>query len=188
MGHTPPPSFPRASMYQRRRPFAPQLLTVRALRPGVLDSLGPACCQDAAQGGVIASRSSSWVMSLPSPHLRQGRIRTSERRANDKEACKSRPSASQSLAVVVPRCGPGPGRPAQDAECHREADLVPVRRTSRGERSLTTKLMTTPDAVVPGAASAVRNQRALQARVGQPRERCGPSGCYHDHRRSPLLG
>ena len=39
----------------------------------------------------------------------------------------------------------------------------------------------------PGAASAVRST-CLQARVGQPRERRGPSSCHHDQRRSPFLG
>jgi hypothetical protein len=28
----------------------------------------------------------------------------------------------------------------------------------------------------------------LRAREGQPRERRGPPGCYHDDRRSPFLG
>jgi hypothetical protein len=39
----------------------------------------------------------------------------------------------------------------------------------------------------PGAASAVRST-CLQARVGQPRERRGPSSCHHDQRRSPFPG
>jgi hypothetical protein len=38
-----------------------------------------------------------------------------------------------------------------------------------------------------GAASAARIN-VFAARVGQPRERRGPSGCYHVHRRSPFWG
>jgi hypothetical protein len=39
----------------------------------------------------------------------------------------------------------------------------------------------------PGVASAVRST-CLQARVGQPRERRGPSSCHHAHRGSPFPG